>query len=635
MAEIITTPVGVNYNPNNAQYPFWNENGGGSLDPRALISVVCDHTIVGSKHTYRWLQQHADLTTDEIIAQIIDNQDGATYTPHLSENGVLSFTNDRGLPNPEPVDITGPAGRDGDQGPRGFQGERGDPGFSPVVSVTEYTGGHQVSITYEGGVQVFNVDNGAAGEPGKPPEILVSVGIKEDEGVPRGVVTKTGEGPEQDFRIDFYNIRGDRGEPGPGATIDIRDIPGGHAVEVTDINGTKTFNVMDGEKGADGFSPVVTVGEIAGGHKVGITDKTGEKSFNVMDGARGEAGPVPVPSADVTAEGEVGVSVETGVGSDGRPTWKFKFTGISGGGGGGGTVPSISASAAVTPGSGTPNVEVGRTGSDETPHFDFTFSGLQGPAGDSVTGSVDTIPGGARITVTDKNGTTTADIKNGTDGMDGYSPDIMETPVEGGHEITIANKDGSETFVIKDGEKGEKGETGGPGPRGADGATPEITITATQDGKEVSVTKGGSGVNQSFAFDFSSAGGSGGLKVTEQLASYFSNLSDGLRVNFNKPSITGRYLGSKIRYVYKGDQTQLTNVYFGGVGSAAYWVSNLIGFQLRTRASESYPATITAFVSLDDKVIEDNNAFYLFIEGETGTIYTIDEFKITHYYEDT
>ena len=40
-------------------------------------------------------------------------EDGATFTPAVSEDGVLSWTNDGGLPNPEPVNIKGPPGEGG------------------------------------------------------------------------------------------------------------------------------------------------------------------------------------------------------------------------------------------------------------------------------------------------------------------------------------------------------------------------------------------------------------------------------------------------------------------------------------------------------------------------------------------
>ena len=40
-------------------------------------------------------------------------EDGATFTPSVSADGTLSWTNNKGLTNPEPVNITGPAGPDG------------------------------------------------------------------------------------------------------------------------------------------------------------------------------------------------------------------------------------------------------------------------------------------------------------------------------------------------------------------------------------------------------------------------------------------------------------------------------------------------------------------------------------------
>ncbi|MEE1204172.1 MAG: hypothetical protein UHN59_07705, partial [Bacteroidales bacterium] len=46
----------------------------------------------------------------------------------------------------------------------------------------------------------------------------------------------------------------------------------------------------NGKDGKDGFSPTVNVTEIDGGHEVNITDKNGTKSFEVMDGKKGDKG---------------------------------------------------------------------------------------------------------------------------------------------------------------------------------------------------------------------------------------------------------------------------------------------------------------------------------------------------------
>ena len=84
--------------------------------------------------------------------------DGATFVPSVSADGIISWTNDKDLPNPKPVNIkgekgdkgdpgaTGPAGPKGDtgdtgpqgiQGPQGPKGEKGDKGDTgPAYELT-------------------------------------------------------------------------------------------------------------------------------------------------------------------------------------------------------------------------------------------------------------------------------------------------------------------------------------------------------------------------------------------------------------------------------------------------------------------------------------------------------------------
>lgn len=60
-----------------------------------------------------------------------DGEDGATFTPAVSEDGTLSWSNDKGLENPAPVNIKGPKGErglTGETGPQGAQGPKGDTG---------------------------------------------------------------------------------------------------------------------------------------------------------------------------------------------------------------------------------------------------------------------------------------------------------------------------------------------------------------------------------------------------------------------------------------------------------------------------------------------------------------------------
>ena len=56
---------------------------------------------------------------------IHDGQNGATFIPSVSADGIISWTNDKDLPNPEPVNIKGTKGDKGDKGDRGLQGVQG------------------------------------------------------------------------------------------------------------------------------------------------------------------------------------------------------------------------------------------------------------------------------------------------------------------------------------------------------------------------------------------------------------------------------------------------------------------------------------------------------------------------------
>lgn len=104
-------------------------------------------------------------------------KNGATFTPDVSSDGTLTWSNDGGLSNPASVNIrgpVGPAGPQGDPGPAGVQGPEGSVGetgpagkngviFTPSVS-TDGT----LSWTNDGGIAnpaVINI-RGPVGETG-------------------------------------------------------------------------------------------------------------------------------------------------------------------------------------------------------------------------------------------------------------------------------------------------------------------------------------------------------------------------------------------------------------------------------------------------------------------------------------
>ena len=65
--------------------------------------------------------------------------DGATFTPSVSDTCDLSWTNNKGLPNPGTVNI------------------KGDTGFAPTIDVTPISGGYQLTITDINGTKTVNI----------------------------------------------------------------------------------------------------------------------------------------------------------------------------------------------------------------------------------------------------------------------------------------------------------------------------------------------------------------------------------------------------------------------------------------------------------------------------------------------
>ena len=80
--------------------------------------------------------------------------DGVTFTPSVSEAGVISWTNNGGLNNPESVNI---------KGAKGDNGINGTDGVSPTVTVSKSGKVTTVTITDKNGEHVATINDGADG----------------------------------------------------------------------------------------------------------------------------------------------------------------------------------------------------------------------------------------------------------------------------------------------------------------------------------------------------------------------------------------------------------------------------------------------------------------------------------------
>lgn len=68
-----------------------------------------------------------------------NGRDGVTFTPSMSDDGDLSWTNDGGLANPATVNIKGPKGDQGERGEKGDTGATGPQGPAGPVNVPSTT----------------------------------------------------------------------------------------------------------------------------------------------------------------------------------------------------------------------------------------------------------------------------------------------------------------------------------------------------------------------------------------------------------------------------------------------------------------------------------------------------------------
>lgn len=155
-----------------------------------------------------------DFTNEYIkkINQMGEAKRGFTFTPSVSEEGIISWTNDGELDNPNPVNIKGPQGAIGPQGPQGVQGEQGIQGIQgpqgltgPANNITigSVTSGETASATITGDApnQTLNLilPKGEKGESGPQgatgPANTLSIGIVSSGTSPDATIT--GQAPNQ------------------------------------------------------------------------------------------------------------------------------------------------------------------------------------------------------------------------------------------------------------------------------------------------------------------------------------------------------------------------------------------------------------------------------------------------------
>ena len=123
-------------------------------------------------HVYIWdMTCHRWQDAGELVSVRAEGTQGVTFIPSLDEAGNLTWTNDGDLDNPDPVNIMGPAGADGEEGPAGKSAyesavENGYSGdeetfYAALAALPEHAQRHLPDGTDPIVVKTGNLENGA------------------------------------------------------------------------------------------------------------------------------------------------------------------------------------------------------------------------------------------------------------------------------------------------------------------------------------------------------------------------------------------------------------------------------------------------------------------------------------------
>ena len=184
-----------------------------------------------------------------------------------------------------------------------------------------------------------------------------------DISIPRGVQGETGEtgaaGADGISPIAYVT------QISNGATIHIED-----SENVTDAT---VYNGTDGQDGSDGFSPIAAVTQNTGSATISITDANGTTTATVYDGQTGQTGQAATVTVGSTTTGNAGTNASvTNSGTSSAAVLDFVI----------------------------PRGNTGAAGADGADGFSPVATVTQGT-------------GSATITITDKNGTTSATVHDG------------------------------------------------------------------------------------------------------------------------------------------------------------------------------------------------------------------------------
>ena len=317
------------YNITDAPFnnnPFWDETIEGSIQSLSMTKRT-----EGDFDYYTWKYVDVDGEEHVFAEQRVSNKagdNGVTYTPNVSPDGTLTWSNDGGLSNPSPVNILGPRGEvgpkgdkgdvgpigpqgpEGPRGPQGIPGERGATGETGAPGLRGPEGPRgEAAYTFEIG-SVISGETASVRNTGADGNVILDFVVPRGETGPVGPAGQRGPAGETGpvGPVGPEGKRGPAGETGPvgpagpkgdkgdtALTVSIGSVTEGDTPSVTN-GGTDTNIILDFvlPKGAAGTAATVSVGTVTTlepGQPATVTNSGTENAAIFNFGIpRGEAG---------------------------------------------------------------------------------------------------------------------------------------------------------------------------------------------------------------------------------------------------------------------------------------------------------------------------------------------------------
>lgn len=233
-------------------------------------------------------------------AEVLDGtagENGATYTPFVSEDGELSWTNDKGLENPAAVNL------------------KGKDAVNPTITISKSGTVTVVTATDINGTTTSNIVDGATGLKGDPFtfEDFTAEQLEAIRG-PQGLTGETGEKGDpftyDDFteeQLESLKVKGDKGDPFvyddfTPAQLEALKVKGdkGDAFEYSDFT-EEQLAALKGDTGERGYSPTVAISKSGSVTTITVVNESGTTTETVNDGIKGDKGD-PFTYSDFTTE---------------------------------------------------------------------------------------------------------------------------------------------------------------------------------------------------------------------------------------------------------------------------------------------------------------------------------------------